>query len=115
MPPKIVKYEKSCERLYGDVKALDLSKPASKKQFMELIGTFLKDQPVEKKEVPDTLPIPVDLPELKKKKRATARKPKESENEEGEAVGKKKTVIAPAPAPEKKAKKSTSAKKAKNA
>ena len=32
MPPKILKYEKSCERLYGDIKALDLSKPASKKQ-----------------------------------------------------------------------------------
>ena len=111
MPPKIVKFEKSCERLYGDMKALDLSKPASKKKFMDLIGTFLKDQPIDKKEVPDTLPIPVDLPELKKKKRATARKPKESENEEGEAVAKKKTVITP----EKKPKKSTSAKKAKNA
>jgi hypothetical protein len=112
MPPKILKYEKSCERLYGDVKALDLSKPATKKQFMELIATFLKDQPVEKKESVPVEPIPVDLPAVKKKK-ATARKPKESENEEGEAKAKKKTVIAPAP--EKKAKKSTSAKKAKNA
>ena len=114
MPPKIVKYEKSCERLYGDVKALDLSKPASKKKFMELIGTFLKDQPIDKKESVPVEPIPVDLPSIKKK-RATARKPKESENEEGEAKAKKKTVIAPAPVPEKKAKKSTSAKKAKNA
>ena len=113
MPPKIVKYEKSFERLYGDVKALDLLKPASKKPFMELIATFLKDQPVEKKEAVPVEPIPVDLPELKKKKRATARKQKVSENEEGEAKAKKKTVIAPAP--EKKAKKSTSAKKAKNA
>ena len=112
MPPKILKYEKSCERLYGDVKALDLSKPASKKQFMELIATFLKDQPIEKKESVPVEPIPVDLPAVKKKK-ATARKPKESENEEGEAKAKKKTVITPAP--EKKAKKSTSAKKAKNA
>ena len=109
MPPK---YEKSCERLYGDVKALDLSKPATKKQFMELIATFLKDQPIEKKESAPAEPIHVDLPSIKKK-RATARKPKESENEEGEAVAKKKTVIAPAP--EKKPKKSTSAKKAKNA
>ena len=112
MPPKIVKFEKSCERLYGDMKALDLSKPASKKKFMELIGTFLKDQPIDKKESVPVEPIPVDLPSIKKK-RATARKPKESENEEGEAKANKKTVIAPAP--EKKAKKSTSAKKAKNA
>jgi len=110
MPPK---YEKSCERLYGDIKALDLSKPATKKQFMELIATFLKDQPIERKEVVPVEPIPVDLPDVKKK-RATARKPKkESENEEGEAKAKKKTVIAPAP--EKKVKKSTSAEKAKNA
>jgi len=114
MPPKILKYEKSCERLYGDVKALDLSKPATKKQFMELIATFLKDQPIDKKESVPVEPIPVDLPAVQKKK-ATARKPKESENEEGEAKAKKKTVIAPAPVPEKKAKKSTSAKKAKNA
>ena len=112
MPPKILKFEKSCERLYGDIKALDLSKPASKKLFMELIATFLKDQPIEKKESAPVEPIPIDLPSIKKK-RATARKPKESENEEGEAKAKKKTVIAPAP--EKKAKKSTSAKKAKNA
>ena len=113
MPPKILKYEKSCERLYGEMKALDLSKPASKKLFMDLIGTFLKDQPIEKKEVSDTLPIPVDLPSVKKKK-ATARKPKkESDAENGETVAKKKTVIAPAP--EKKSKKSTSANKAKNA
>jgi hypothetical protein len=113
MPPK---YEKSCERLYGDVKALDLSKPATKKQFMELIATFLKDQPIDKKESVPVEPIPVDLPAVKKKK-ATVRKPKESENEEGETKAKKKTVIAPSPspAPEKKAKKSTSAKKAKNA
>jgi len=110
MPPKILKFEKSCERLYGDIKALDLSKPASKKLFMELIATFLKDQPIEKKESAPVEPIPIDLPSIKKK-RATARKPKESENEEGEAVAKKKTVITP----EKKAKKSTSAKKAKNA
>ena len=114
MPPKIQKYQASFERLYGDVKALDLSKPASKKQFMELIATFLKDQPIERKEAVPVEPIPVDLPSVKKK-RATARKPKESENEEGEAKAKKKTVIAPAPVPEKKAKKSTSAKKAKNA
>ena len=114
MPPKILKYEKSCERLYGDVKALDLSKPATKKQFMELIGTFLKDQPIDKKESAPAEPIHVDPPSIKKK-RATARKPKESENEEGEAKAKKKTVIAPAPVPEKKSKKSTSAKKAKNA
>jgi hypothetical protein len=115
MPPKILKYEKSCERLYGDIKALDLSKPATKKQFMDLIATFLKDQPIDKKkESVPVEPILVDLPSIKKK-RATARKPKESENEEGEAKAKKKTVIAPAPVPEKKAKKSTSAKKAKNA
>ena len=114
MPPKIQKYQASFERLYGDVKALDLSKPATKKQFMELIGTFLKDQPIDKKESVPVEPIPVDLPAVKKKK-ATARKPKESENEEGEAKAKKKTVIAPVPIPEKKAKKSTSAKKAKNA
>ena len=114
MPPKIQKYQASCERLYGDVKALDLSKPATKKQFMELIGTFLKDQPIDKKESVPVEPIHVDLPSIKKK-RATARKPKESENEEGEAKAKKKTVIAPVPIPEKKAKKSTSAKKAKNA
>jgi len=115
MPPKILKYQASFERLYGDVKALDLSKSASKKQFMELIATFLKDEPVDKKkESVPVEPIPVDLPAVQKKK-ATARKPKESENEEGEAKAKKKTVIAPAPVPEKKAKKSTSAKKAKNA
>ena len=113
MPPKILKYQASFERLYGDVKALDLSKPASKKQFMDLIATFLKDQPIDKKESVPVEPIPVDLPELKKKKRATTRKPKESENEEGEAKAQKKTVITPAP--EKKVKKSTSAKKAKNA
>jgi len=112
MPPKILKYQASFERLYGDVKALDLSKPAAKKLFMELIATFLKDEPIERKESVPVEPIPVDLPSIKKK-RATARKPKESENEEGETVAKKKTVIAPAP--EKKAKKSTSAKKAKNA
>ena len=112
MPPKIVKFEKSCERLYGDMKALDLSKPASKKKFMDLIGTFLKDQPVEKKESVPVEPIPVDLPDVKKK-RATARKPKESENEEGKTVAMKKTVIAPVP--EKKSKKTTSAKKSKNA
>ena len=110
MPPKILKYEKSCERLYGDIKALDLSKPATKKQFMDLIATFLKDQPIDKKkESVPVEPILVDLPSIKKK-RATARKPKESENEEGEAVAKKKTVIAP----EKKMKKSTSAKTAKS-
>ena len=107
MPPK---YQASFERLYGDVKALDLSKPATKKQFMELIATFLKDQPIDKKESVPVEPIHVDLPSIKKK-RATARKPKESENEEGEAKAQKKTVITP----EKKAKKSTSAKKAKNA
>ena len=111
MPPKIVKFEKSCERLYGDMKALDLSKPASKKKFMELIGTFLKDQPIDKKESVPVEPIPVDLPSIKKK-RATARKPKESENEEGEAVAQKKTVIVPVP--QKKAKKSTSVKTAKS-
>ena len=111
MPPKILKYEKSCERLYGEMKALDLSKPASKKPFMELLATFLKDQPIDKKEAVPVEPIPVDLPAVKKKK-ATARKPKESENEEGETVARKKTVIS---APEKKAKKSTSAKKSKNA
>ena len=108
MPPK---YEASCERLYDEVKALDLSKPATKKKFMALLATFLKDQPVEKKEVKASEPIPV--PSVKKKS-ATARKPKESDAEEGEAKAKKKTVIAPA-APEKKPKKSTSAKKAKNA
>ena len=113
MPPKILKYQASFERLYDEVKPLDLSKPASKKLFMELIATFLKDQPVEKKkESAPVEPIPVDLPSIKKK-RATARKPKESENEEGEAKAQKKTIIAPAP--EKKEKKSTSAKKAKNA
>jgi len=109
MPPKIQKYQASFERLYGEVKPLDFTKPASKKQFMELIGTFLKDQPIEKKESAPVEPIHVDLPSIKKK-RATARKPKESENEEGEAVAKKKTVIAP----EKKMKKSTSAKTAKS-
>jgi len=102
MPPKI-QYQASFERLYGEMKALDLSKPATKKLFMVLIATFLKDEPVEKE--------PASVEPTIKKKRATARKPKESENEEGEAVAKKKTVITP----EKKAKKSTSAKKAKNA
>ena len=112
MPPKTPKYQASFERLYDEVKPLDFTKPATKKQFMELIGTFLKDQPVEKKESAPVEPIPVDLPSIKKK-RATARKPKkESENEEGEAVAKKKTVIAPAPV--KKVKKSTSAKTAKS-
>ena len=110
MPPKILKYEKSFERLYDEVKPLDFTKPATKKLFMELIATFLKDEPIERKESVPVEPIPVDLPSIKKK-RATARKPKESENEEGEAVAKKKTVITP----EKKPKKSTSAKKAKNA
>ena len=109
MPPKIQKYQASFERLYGDVKALDMSKPATKKQFMELIGTFLKDQPIEKKESVPIEPIPIDLPAVKKKK-ATARKQKVSDAEEGEAVAKKKTVIAP----EKKMKKSTSAKTAKS-
>ena len=107
MPPKIQKYQASFERLYGEVKPLDFTKPASKKLFMELIATFLKDQPIEKKESVPVEPIPVDLPSIKKK-RATARKPKESENEEGDAKAKKKTVIAPAPA-----KKSTSVKTAK--
>jgi len=109
MPPKILKYEKSFERLYGEVKPLDFTKPATKKLFMELIATFLKDEPIERKESVPVEPIPVDLPSIKKK-RATARKPKESENEEGETVARKKTVIS---APEKKAKKSTSAKTAK--
>jgi len=110
MPPKTPKYQASFERLYDEVKPLDFAKPASKKQFMELIGTFLKDQPIDKKkESVPVEPIPVDLPAVKKKK-ATARKPKkESDAEEGETVAKKKTVIAPVPV-----KKSTSAKTAKS-
>ena len=103
MPPKI-QYQASFERLYDEVKPLDFTKSVTKKKFMELIATFLKDEPVEKE------PASVE-PAVKKK--ATARKPKkESENEEGETVARKKTVIS---APEKKAKKSTSAKKSKNA
>ena len=105
MPPKTLKYQASFERLYDEVKPLDFTKSVTKKKFMELIATFLKDEPVEKE------PASAE-PAVKKK--ATARKPKkESENEEGETVARKKTVIAPVP--EKKAKKSTSAKKAKNA
>jgi len=113
MPPK---YQASFERLYDEVKPLDFTKSVTKKKFMELIATFLKDEPIDKKkESIPVEPIPVDLPELKKKKRATARKQKVSDAEEGEAVAQKKTVIAPAPVPDKKSKKTTSAKKAKNA
>ena len=66
MPPKILKYQASFERLYGDVKALDLSKPATKKQFMELIGTFLKDEPIERKESAPVEPILSTFPRSKR-------------------------------------------------
>ena len=91
MPPK-TKFQSSFTHLYDEVKTLDLSKPASKKAFMELIETFLKDEPVErKKESAPVEPIPVDLPSAKKK--ATARKPKKSENEEGDAKAKKSVIV----------------------
>ena len=89
MPPQI-EYQSSFENLYVDIKNLDLWKPASKKAFMELIEAFLKDQPVEKKQVVASEPI--SIPSAKKK--ATTRRPKkDSDAEEGDAKAKKSVIV----------------------
>lgn len=88
-----VKYTQWSLQLWEGVKALDMSKAASKKQFMLLIDEYMKerDRPFAKQAEPEVVPeVVAVVKRVSKKKTATQ---KQDDQETGEVKARKRVKI----------------------